>query len=359
VGLHELTIRNFRPFDEYVFHPDHDAVTVLLSPNGTGKTSILEAIYALATASSFRTTSASDMIRTDCDIAEVHGTLFQNERRVQIDLTLHRGIRNSTKRMLVNGQRPTSRAAVAEVLPLTVFTPEGVDVVRQGPDHRRTLLTNLLTDVSPHLSETVERFAKVLQQRNALLRNLRGVWPSLAQRKELEVWDQEFCVAATILVEARLDLLRELAPLVTHFYQELAHNTLSVTTTYEYSWSADLTTALLEALSDDVHRGFSTIGPHRDDVIFRLDGRDARRQASQGEQRSLALAVRLAGHDLVQQQRGVAPLLLLDDIFSELDPVRSDRLLRLLPGGQTLVTTASPLPREMTPAVIVDVTVGV
>jgi DNA replication and repair protein RecF len=116
--------------------------------------------------------------------------------------------------------------------------------------------------------------------------------------------------------------------------------------------------ALRTALDDDVHRGYSTIGPHRDDVVFQLDGRDARRQASQGEQRSLALAVRLAGHELVLRQRGVSPLLLLDDVFSELDPVRSDRLLQLLPTGQTLVTTASPLPLAMTPAVIVDVTVG-
>ncbi|HEY5304167.1 MAG TPA: DNA replication and repair protein RecF [Acidimicrobiales bacterium] len=358
MGLHELTLRNFRSFDDYQFHPDHDAVTVLLSPNGTGKTSVLEAVYALATASSFRTTTASDMIRTHHDLAEVHGTLFQNERRVQIDLTLHRGIRNTTKRMLVNGQRPTSRAAVADVLPLTVFTPEGVDVVRHGPEHRRTLLTNLLTDVSPHQSETVERFAKVLQQRNALLRGLQGQRPTLVQRDELDVWNTEFCVAADFLVTSRINLLKDLSPLVSYFYQELAHNALSVSTEYERSWSGQLSEALLAVLSDDVHRGYSTIGPHRDDVVFQLDNRDARRQASQGEQRSLALAVRLAGHELVQRERGVAPLLLLDDVFSELDPVRSDRLLHLLPGGQTLVTTASPLPRAMTPAVVVDVTVA-
>ena len=357
MGLHELTLRNFRPFEELVFHPDHDAVTVLLSPNGTGKTSVLEAVYALATASSFRTTSASDMIRSHHDLAEVHGVLFQNERRVQIDLTLHRGLRNTTKRMLVNGQRPTSRASVAEVLPLTVFTPEGVDVVRQGPDHRRTLITNLLTDVWPHTGDVIERFTKVLQQRNALLRSLQGMRPSTAQREELEVWDAEFSVTANELVEARRQLLTRLAPLISHFYQELAHNQLAVTTEYEISWSGELREALLTALADDVHRGYSTIGPHRDDIIFQLDTRDARRQASQGEQRSLALAVRLAGHELVQRERNVVPLLLLDDVFSELDPVRSDRLLRLLPGGQTLVTTASPLPEAMTPAVVVDVTV--
>ncbi len=357
MGLHGLTLRNFRSFENYEFRPDPEAVTVLLSPNGTGKTSVLESVYALATASSFRTTTASDMIRTHHDLAEVHGVLFQNKRRVQIDLTLHRGVRNTTKRMLVNGQRPTSRAVLALALPLTIFTPEGVDVVRQGPDHRRTLLTNLLTDVTPQLGDVVERFAKVLQQRNALLRSLQGARPSLGQRDELDVWNVEFCDAADDLVESRVSLLHDLAPLITHFYQELAQNVLSVSTQYEYSWSGKLGSALTRALDDDVRRGYTTVGPHRDDIVFHLDGRDARRQASQGEQRSLALAVRLAGHDLVERRRGIAPLLLLDDVFSELDPRRSDRLLQLLPVGQTLVTTASPLPRAMTPAVIVDVTV--
>ena len=358
MGLHELTLRNFRPFDELSFQPDRDAVTVLLSPNGTGKTSVLEAVYALATASSFRTTSASDMIRSHQDLAEVHGVLFQNERRVQIDLTLQRGLRNTTKRMLVNGQRPKSRSIIAEVLPLTVFTPEGVDVVRQGPDHRRTLITNLLTDAWPYTGDTIERFAKVLQQRNALLRGLQGMRPSATQREELEVWDIEFCEAAEELIAVRQRLLTRLAPLITHFYQELAHNNLAVTADYAISWSGTLKSALQSSLSDDIHRGYSTIGPHRDDVALQLDTRDARRQASQGEQRSLALALRLAGHELVQHERGVAPLLLLDDVFSELDPVRSDRLLQLLPGGQTLVTTASPLPKAMTPAVVIDVTVA-
>ncbi len=357
MGLHELTLRNFRPFDEFVFRPDPDAVTVLLSPNGTGKTSILEAVYALATASSFRTTTASDMIRSHQDLAEVHGTLFQRERRVQIDLTLRRGVRSTTKRMLVNGQRPSSRAEVAEVLPLTVFTPEGVDVVRQGPEHRRTLLTDLLTDVSPPQADVIERFARVLQQRNALLRGFQGVAPSTRQRDELSVWDQEFCAAAEELIAARQSLLAQLSPLVTHFYRELAHDALIVSSDYEKSWSKELSTTLASTLGDDVRRGYSTVGPHRDDVNFQLDRRDARRQASQGEQRSLALAIRLAGHELVQQQRQLVPLLLLDDVFSELDPVRSNRLLGLLPTGQTLVTTASPLPASMSPAVVVDVSV--
>jgi len=156
------------------------------------------------------------------------------------------------------------------------------------------------------------------------------------------------------LIEVRLRLLDQLEPLIRNFYRTIAQNDRAVSAYYQRSWTGDLGAALRGALTDDQHRGHSTVGPQRDDIVLLLDGRDARRQASQGEQRSLALALRLAGHELVRQQRGLDPLLLLDDVFSELDPSRSDRLLQLLPAGQTLVTTASPLPSGMNPAAIVD-----
>lgn len=354
MGLHELQLRNFRLFPELSFTPDHDAVTVLLSPNGTGKTSALEAVYALATASSFRTANASDMIRAGEQAGEVHGILFQRERRVQVDLTLTRGVRNTTKRMLVNGQRPSSRADVAEILPLTVFTPEGVDVVRQGPENRREFLTHLMTDVDPKTGEVIERFSRVLSQRNALLRSLQGERPTLVQRGELDVWSSDFSLVGDDLVMIRRAVLDRLAPLVERYYRDLARDDSDVGVQYEQSWQGDLLAALKLSIDDDRVRGHTTIGPQRDDVAFTLNQRDARRQASQGEQRSLALALRLAGHELVRSSRGVDPLLLLDDVFSELDPQRSDRLLSLLPAGQTLVTTASPLPSGMQPAAVID-----
>ena len=356
MGLHELTLRSFRLFHELSFEPDPEAVTVLLSPNGTGKTSVLEAVHALATASSFRTSAASDMIRTGESTAEVHGVIFQRARRVQVDLTLTRGVRNTTKRMLVNGQRPRSRAELAEALPLTVFTPEGVDVVRGGPEHRRTYLTTLLTDVEPTSGEVVERFHRVLSQRNALLRGLEGARPSSSQHSELDQWTSDFVAASEQLLERREALIEKLAPLVRRYYQALADDESDVGVRYERSWEDSLRVALERVFHDDRVRGYTTVGPHRDDLELSLEGRDARRQASQGEQRSLALALRLGGHELVRQERGVDPLLLLDDVFSELDPVRSDRLLGLLPAGQTLVSTASPLPSGLHPAVVIDLT---
>jgi DNA replication and repair protein RecF len=354
VGLHELTLRDFRLFRELTFEPDPDAITVLISQNGTGKTSVLEAVYALATASSFRTSAASDMIRNGETVAEVHGVVFQQQRRVRVDLTLTRGVRNTTKRMLVNGQRPRSRSELSEAMPLTVFTPEGVDVIRGGPEHRRNYLTTLLTDVDPLTGDVIERFARVQSQRNALLRGLEGMRPSSSQQSELELWTSDFCAVSAELVGYRHALVESLAPLVANFYAKLSESDSPVAITYEQSWSGELRGALDACFDDDRYRGYTTIGPHRDDLGVLLEGRDARRQASQGEQRSLALALRLAGHELVRQRRGVDPLLLLDDVFSELDPVRSHRLLSLLPAGQTLVTTASPLPGALAPAAVID-----
>jgi DNA replication and repair protein RecF len=233
VGLHELRLRNFRLFKELSFQPDTEAITVLLSPNGTGKTTVLEAVYALATASSFRTGSASDLIRSGESASEVHGVLFQRERRVQVDLTLTRGTRNTTKRMLVNGQRPKSRADVADALPLTIFTPEGVDVVRQGPENRREFLTNLLTDVDLTTGDVIERFTRILSQRNALLRQLQGDRPTTLQQGELDVWTSDFCGVSEELVALRKKLLDDVAPLVANYYHELAEDDSIVGVSYE------------------------------------------------------------------------------------------------------------------------------
>ena len=358
MGLHELTLRNFRLFDEYQFRPDHTSVTVFLSPNGTGKSSVLEAVYALATAGSFRTSSAADMVRAGESVAEVHGVLFHQDRRVQVDLTLTRGARSTQKRMLINGLRPQSRADLAEALPLTVFTPEGVDVIRHGPEQRRDFLNHVMNDVDPKTSPLLERFTRVLSQRNAVLRRIQGRRATPGEREELEVWTTDLASTGLELVGEREALLAQLDPLVNQYYRALADDGQPVALGYDRSWSGDLLDALHVAFDDDVARGHSTKGPHRDDILITLNHRDARRQASQGEQRSLALALRLAGHELIQQRRGVDPLLLLDDVFSELDPVRSDRLLALLPVGQTLVTTAMPLPTKMKPASIIDLATG-
>jgi DNA replication and repair protein RecF len=212
----------------------------------------------------------------------------------------------------------------------------------------------LLTDFDPSTGELIERFNRTLTQRNAFLRSLNGERPTVSQQNELEVWTSDFSESSQLLLIQRRILIDQLSPLVSDFYRELAHDTVDVSVVYETSWAGELGVALERLYNEDRLRGFTSVGPHRDDVSFSLNGRDVRRKASQGEQRSLALALRLGGHALIRQQRNLDPLLLLDDVFSELDPSRSDRLLQLMPAGQTLVSTASPLPTNLTPSMVID-----
>jgi DNA replication and repair protein RecF len=358
VGLHSIRLRNFRTFSDYELEFDPEATTLLLSPNGTGKTSILEAIYVMATGSSFRTSSSGDLIKTASEKGAANALAFHEQRRLEFDVVLSRGARAVTKKITVNKQKPHSLATLYESFPVTVFTPEGVDMVRRDPAGRRDYITHLAITLDPRVADAVERFERVLKQRNALLRSLSGELPFGAQADELNVWNEEFVIAGHDVVTARENALSDVAPIAAQYYRDLADGRGAATLLYERSWQGDLHTALRSEIRRDVQRGYSTIGPHRDDMSILLDGRDARRQASQGEQRSLALALLLAGDALVRRERNITPLLMLDDVFSELDPIRSTRLLTLLPAGQTLVTAAAPLPTDLLPAVVVDVTKG-
>jgi len=358
VGLQELTVRNFRIFKEFSFSPDPDAVTVFISPNGTGKTSILEAVYSLGTLNSFRTNNASNLIHTGETMAEVHGVIFHQERRLQVDLTITKHEQRTTKQMLVNSKRPSSRALLAELMPITIFTPEGVEIIRERPEHRRQFLDILIGDVSPNNEKVIATYTKVVRQRNALLKSLEKQPPSLGSRGELQIWTKQFVEEAEKLNTLRHHIVSQLGPLTQEKYKQISQQNDLIELRLQQSWSGDLTTALEAEFMHEVYRGSTVLGPHHDDLLIELNGRDSRHQASQGEQRTLALALRLAGHELVKTTRGLDPLLLLDDLFSELDPYRSNKLLELLPKGQTLVTTASPLPSGMDPAVVIDLTKG-
>jgi DNA replication and repair protein RecF len=160
------------------------------------------------------------------------------------------------------------------------------------------------------------------------------------------VWDQRLADAGNVLAAARQRLVVDLDPLVASAYSHLAGAGDRVLTVQRYvrSWDGDLLDALAASRRDDLRRGVNTVGPHRDDLLLQIDGREARTHASQGEQRCLALALRLGVHRLIRTRTRLIPTLLLDDVFSELDPARGRALVAELPDGQSLLTTAAPLP---------------
>ena len=267
-------------------------------------------------------------------------------------------------RILCNKQAVTRARDLHGLLRVTVFAPDDLALVKEGPSERRAYLDELLVMLAVRYDAARTDFERVLKQRNALLRG--GVRDDDA-RTTLGVFDDQLVRSGAELVRGRLMLLDRLGPAVTDAYAVLADDDRPVTTRYEADWSdapfvarepgetptGDIEQSLRDALERrrraETERGLTLVGPHRDELRFEIDGLEARTQASQGEQRTLALALRLAGHQVVTEITGAAPVLLLDDVFSELDGSRADALVQHLPAGQTLVTTAGMLPPDISP----------
>ncbi len=344
--LVSLAVTDFRNLAETVIEPDPEGTTVITGGNGSGKTSLLEATAYLATLRSFRGSPKEALVRRGTDRAILRAETRVEDRTLTIEAEVTSAGRSRTQ---VNRQVVRRRGDLHEALRVTVFSPEDIGVVRSGPADRRRFLDETLAVVDPKAARSVEEVEKVLRQRAALLRTPGRTLPPDAA-VTLDVWDARLDEAGSRLVEAREELVAHLAPLATRHYGRLAGEPTEIGLAYQRSWTGPLLDALTAARDHDVQRGVSTVGPHRDELELTLAGLPSRTHASQGEQRSLALALQLAAHELATTRLGSAPVLLLDDVFSELDPQRSRALLEGLPPGQTLLTTAQPAPPEVTPA---------
>ncbi len=344
--LVSLAVTDFRNLERTVVEPDPEGTTVITGLNGAGKTSLLEAAAYLATLQSFRGSPREALVRRGAERAILRAETRVGDRPITIEAELSVSGRSRTQ---VNRQIVRRRADLHEALRVTVFSPEDIGVVRSGPADRRRFLDETLAVVDPKAARAAEETERILRQRAALLRTS-GRSLDAGAAATLDVWDARLDESGTRLVEAREHLVAELAPIAAGHYARLAGAPTPIGLRYVRSWEGRLLDALGSSRTRDVQRGVSSVGPHRDDVDLTLDGLPSRTHASQGEQRSLALALRLAAHQLATERLGTAPVLLLDDVFSELDPRRSRALLSGLPPGQTLLTTAQPAPPEVTAA---------
>ena len=344
--LVSLAVTDFRNLVSTVFELDPEGTTVITGLNGAGKTSLLEATGYLATLRSFRGSPKEALVRHGSERAILRAETVVEGRPLTIEAEIQLSGRSRTQ---VNRQIVRRRDELHEALRVTVFSPEDIGVVRSGPGDRRRFLDETLAVVDPKAARAVEEVDKVLRQRGALLRNS-GRTLRTESAMTLDVWDSRLDESGTRLVESREHLIGQLVPLVTEHYARLAGASTVVGMAYVRSWSGPLLDALGAARDKDLQRGVSTVGPHRDELELTLAGLPSRTHASQGEQRSLALALQLAAHQLATDRLGTAPVLLLDDVFSELDPLRAKALLQGLPPGQAVLTTAQPAPPEVTAA---------
>ncbi|MGE0877418.1 MAG: DNA replication/repair protein RecF [Acidimicrobiia bacterium] len=344
--LRRLWLTDFRNYTEAdVSFPV--GLTAVIGRNGQGKSNLIEAIGYLATLDSFRGAPTEALVRSSAARAFVRAEVEREGRELLIEAEIAVGGRG---RVQVNRQRlPRSRDLLG-ALRVTVFAPDDLTLIKGGPAERRRYLDDLLVALSPKNDALRSDVDRVLKQRNTLLKQAGGrLSDELAFT--LDVWDEKLAACGTALALARAQLVDELAPLVAAAYDDLAERPATVALGYDAAWMADgLAVALVRTRNDDVRRGVSLVGPHRDELQLSIGSLGARTHASQGEQRTLALALRLAGHELVRSKLDTPAVLLLDDVFSELDPQRSAALLRHLPEGQIVLTTAGPLPEGVHPA---------
>lgn len=344
--LHHLWLTSFRNYQEAEVEIAPEGLTVIVGDNGTGKTSLLEGIGYLARLTSFRGAPRDAMVRRGAVAATVRAEADREGRSLLLEAEI-RPIGHD--RVQVNRQPLRRVRDLLGVMQVSVFSPDDLSLVKGGPSERRRYLDEALVALHPRNDALCSDVERVLRQRNALLKQSGGRLSADAERT-LDVWDAKLAEAGEALVAARESLVATLEPEVTKAYDQVASTAAVAGVRYVRSWDGPLEEALVKVRQHDLRRGANTIGPQRDEVELVLKGLPSRTHASQGEQRSLALALRLAAHSVVTEVAGTPPVLLLDDVFSELDDDRAAALVAHLPAGQALLTTTGALPSGVEPA---------
>ena len=320
-------------------------VSVLIGPNGAGKTNIVEAIGYAATLASHRVATDAPLVRTGAERAIVRAAVRRDDRTHLIELEINPG---RTNRARLNRASVTRPREVVGVLRTVLFAPQDITLVGGEPGNRRKLLDEVLTVQAPRFVGVRSDYERVLKQRNALLKSA-AVARGRADLSTLDAWDMQLARLGAELLSGRLNLVDALRPLVDKAYAEVSGGAAATSVEYEPSFDLgadrrDLAPSLLEALRavrrDELDRGITLVGPHRDELQLGIGGLPARGHASHGETWSLALALRLASYELLRADGG-EPVLILDDVFAELDANRRTRLADLVAAADQVIVTAA------------------
>jgi len=332
---------------------------VFVGRNGQGKTNLAEAIAFLATLGSHRVSTDAPMVRDGADAAIIRARLSHGDRRVLLEAQLNR---HGANRARVNGA-PAKPADLPRYAQVVLFAPEDLQIVRGDPSGRRRFMDQLLVQRSPRFAGVLSDYDRVLKQRTALLKSARARGIRGEQLSTLDVWDEKLVALGTELIEARLALAADLTAPLTRAYTAIAgadhrpqldwalsvtggdpeEETPPVSSDAPVSRIADqFRQALAARRTAELDRGITLVGPHRDDLLLRVRGLPVKGYASHGESWSVALGLRLASAELLRAESRLGdPVLILDDVFAELDADRRVRLAELTTAYEQLIVTAA------------------
>ncbi|MGW3601759.1 DNA replication/repair protein RecF [Micromonospora sp. NPDC005161] len=350
--VHRLELVDFRSYERVAVDLQPGA-NVLIGANGVGKTNLVEALGYVATLDSHRVATDAPLVRMGASSAVIRCAVVHDGRELLVELEIVPGKANRARL----GRSPARRARdVLGALRLVLFAPEDLELVRGDPAERRRYLDDLLVNRQPRYAGVRADYERVVKQRNALLRTAYLARKTGGSRGgdlgTLAVWDTHLAQHGAELLAGRLKLVAALTPHVSKAYDAVAAGRgaagiayrpsieLAEPTTDRGVLAAALTAALAASRSAEIERGTTLVGPHRDELALSLGPLPAKGYASHGESWSFALALRLAGYDLLRAD-GIEPVLVLDDVFAELDTGRRERLAELVGGASQLLVTCA------------------
>jgi len=368
--LTHLRLVNFRNHPRTEIELGH-RLNCFVGQNAQGKSSILEGVEIVATGRSHRAAKDSDLVRFGESWARVRATARRHDRDVEVDVAWRtEWSAPGSKEIRVNGV-PLRRGNLFGHVLIVSATPHDQDVVTGAPAHRRRLVDVLLSQISPAYFFLLLRYVRAVEQRNRLLRDLfRAASPE--RETALEPWDEQLSAMGAAITARRRAMVDRVSEAARDAYAYLAGNREALTVTYapslpgvdEPSLIAAAREAFIRRRRDELMRGMTLTGPHRDDLLMHIDGRDLRTFGSRGQHQAAMLGLRLAERKVLQEETGEEPILLLDDAVQSLDEERQMRLMQLVDRTQALLTLTTPaalriLPAESTIFTVEDGTVEV
>lgn len=306
---------------------------ILYGENAQGKTNILESLYMLSTTKSHRGVRDRDMIRFGREESHIRSLIMKGGIDYRIDMHLRK---NKSKGIAINGQRIKKASELIGILHIVFFSPEDLGIVKNGPAERRRFMDMELCQLDASYLHNLNQYNKTVENRNRLLRDI-YMFPDL--KETLDVWDAQLVNFGSKIIESRRRFILDLNGIVGEIHGKLSGGREHLSLLYEPNTVAeDLEERLRFSRERDIHMKTTSTGPHRDDFSF-MDGEiDLRRYGSQGQQRTCALSLKLSEIDLVKKMIGHRPVLMMDDVLSELDSGRQNYLLNTIGGIQTFIT---------------------
>ena len=339
--VRELSFENFRNLENNTIFPS-DGINVIYGDNAQGKTNMLECLWLFTGNRSFRGAKENELIKFDKAFSKIHLKFEAREREQEISLM----IKGSNRFIELNG---VSKRYISEIIGsfcCVVFSPNHLSLIKNGPDERRRFIDAALCQIKPSYSSILSDYKTILSSRNALLKDIKEHSELMDM---LDIWDEKLAAQGALVAKNRIAYIKSFSEYCSEFYSGISKGSEKIEIFYKLSYCDDLTEdisrlkamlseRLIKTQQSDIYQGYTGCGPHRDDLVVMIDGKNARSFGSQGQQRSAVLAMKLAEAAVLKAESGEQPVILLDDVLSELDGKRQDYLLNELSDKQVFIT---------------------